>query len=246
MTPLQDAAPQGGAARLDSLFDMVVAGGPVMIPLALCSVVALAYAVERALRLRARALGTDGFGRELLAALSAGGAARGLQLCQERASLPAARVMRTALARWHEPREEREKHVEEAALREVRTLSGNLKPLHYIAMIAPLLGFLGTVYGMIVAFQTIAVRQEALGKPELLAAGISQALITTAVGLTIAIPAQVAYFWLKSRVDRFARRTEELYASLIEALSPPIVPAAPPAPPAPSLGLEPQVAAAAV
>jgi biopolymer transport protein ExbB len=244
MFPSQDAA-KPTVARLDSIFDMVLAGGPVMIPLAICSVLALGYAVERALRLRERALGANGFGKELLAAVAAGGVVRGLELCQQRPHLAATRVLRTALARWGEPREEREKHVEEAALREVRALHAKLKPLHSIAVVAPLLGFLGTVYGMIVAFQTVALSGEALGRPELLAAGISQALITTAVGLTIAIPAQVAYFWLRSRVDRFARRLEELYAELVETLSPPIVPVAPPAAaPAASAPREPQPAAA--
>ena len=211
------------AARLDSVFDMVLAGGPVMVPLALCSVLAVGFAFERAVRLRGRALGTAGFDLELLAALSAGGLARGIELCEQR-STPAARVMRTALTRWSAPFAEREKHVEEAGLREVRAAGANLKPLVYIAMIAPLLGFLGTVYGMIVAFSTVALHA-GLGRPELLASGISQALVTTAAGLTIAVPAQVAYYWLKSRVERFARALEELHARVGEQL------ARPPAPP---------------
>ncbi|MCC7013869.1 MAG: MotA/TolQ/ExbB proton channel family protein [Planctomycetes bacterium] len=235
-------APAAGA-RLDSIFDMVVAGGPVMIPLALSSVLALAYAFERMLRLRARALGTNGFERELEAALSAGGVARGVELCQQR-STPAARVMRVALVQWGAPFAEREKLVEDAARREVRALSANLKPLVYISMLAPLLGFLGTVYGMIVAFTTVALH-EGLGRPELLAAGISQALITTAAGLTIAVPTQVLYFWLKSRVDTFARRVEELYAHVAEhlTLGAPIArtPAAPTTPPpaAPDIAVQP-------
>src|SRR5688572_21455974 len=217
---LQAAAQPDGVARLDSIYDMLVAGGPVMVPLALCSVIALMYGIERLLRLRASVLGTSGLEDELLAAVRAGGTRRGIELCELRPS-PAARVMRTALVRWPAPFAEREKLVEEAALREVRALSGNLRPLHYIAMLAPLLGFLGTVYGMIVAFTTVALHS-AVGKPELLAAGISQALITTAAGLTIAIPAQVAYYWLKSRVERFARAVEAMYAKLGEVLmSPP-------------------------
>ncbi len=216
---VQAAAQPDGVVRLDSIFDMIVAGGPVMVPLALCSIVALAYGFERLLRLRPGALGTAGLEPELLAAVRTGGVQRGIELCDLRPS-PAARVMRTALARWSAPFAEREKLVEEAGLREVRALSGNLKPLHYIAMLAPLLGFLGTVYGMIVAFTTVAM-QSAIGRPELLAAGISQALITTAAGLTIAIPTQVAYYWLKSRVERFARGVEEMYARLSEALAEP-------------------------
>jgi len=226
-------------AQLDSVFDMLVAGGPVMIPLAVCSLVALTCAFERALRLRASALGVAALERELLPALATGGAAGGLAVI-ERHATPAARVLRAGLARWDAPFLEREKEVEEAGLREVRALSANLKPLVYIAMLAPLLGFLGTVYGMIVAFSTVAL-SEGLGRPELLAAGISQALVTTAAGLTIAVPAQVLYYWLKSRVERFARDIEELYARSGQTLRRGAVP-----PPAPAPSAAPQSVPSAV
>ena len=206
-------APQ---AELDSIFEMVLGGGPIMIPIALCSIVAMAYAVERWVRLRSGALGTDGFGGELLMAVKEGGPDRGLALCRER-GLPLARVLQPALAAWQSPFLEREKAVEDAGQREVRRLSANLRPLVVVAMIAPLLGLLGTVWGMIVAFSTIAV-QDGLGKPELLASGIGQALITTAAGLTIAIPTQAAYYYLKSRIERFTRSAEELYGKVAETL----------------------------
>ena len=228
MIPFVQEASAPQTARLDSIFDMVAAGGPVMIPLALCSVLALGFMIERAVRLRRSQLGTDGFTAELAAAIRAGGLPRALELV-ERRSTPAARVIRAGLLRWSAPFLEREKAVEEAGSREVRELGANLKPLVYIAMLAPLLGFLGTVYGMIVAFTTVALH-EGLGRPELLAGGISQALITTAAGLTIAVPAQVAYYWLRSRVDRFARDTEALYAQMSELLEHPTAPPAAPTP----------------
>lgn len=225
-------SPSRPITQLDSVFEMVVAGGPVMIPLALCSLVALTCAFERALRLRSRALGVAELERELLPALAAGGAAGGIAVL-ERHATPASRVLRAGLSRWDAPYLEREKELEEAGLREVRGLSANLKPLVYIAMLAPLLGFLGTVYGMIVAFSTVAL-SEGLGRPELLAAGISQALVTTAAGLTIAVPAQVLYYWLKSRVERFARNVEELWERSARTLRsgvtpPPAMSSAPPA-----------------
>lgn len=228
-------ASDGGASetRVSSILDMSLAGGPVMIPLVICSVLALAFAFERMLRLRARALGTVGFEADLTAALAAGGIARGIELCEQRGTA-AARVMRTALLRWNAPFLEREKQVEDAGQREVRALSANLKPLVYVSMLAPLLGFLGTVYGMIVAFTTVAL-DGGLGKPEMLAAGISQALITTAAGLTIAVPTQVLYYWLKSRVDRFALALEGLYARVSERLNDPTPPANRGATPPPSI-----------
>jgi len=204
-------------AGLDSLTEMLLDGGPLMVPIALCSVVALAYTVERALRLRRRPLGLADVGGEIVEVVRAGGRERGLELCTAKPS-PLSRVLHTALARWSEPRLEREKAVEDAGLREVRRLSAGLRPLVVVAAIAPLLGLLGTVWGMILAFSSIA-QQDGLGRPEMLAGGISQALITTAAGLAIAIPTHAAYFWLKGRIERFARTSEDLYGELARALT---------------------------
>ena len=102
-------------------------------------------------------------------------------------------------------------------MREVKRLMAPLQPLVAVAMIAPLLGLLGTVWGMIEAFSTIALA-DGLGNPEQLASGISQALVTTAAGLAIAIPTQALYYYFKGRVDRFARRTEDAYGRISAAL----------------------------
>lgn len=213
-TPVQTAA---NATQLDSLYDMLLAGGPLMVPIALCSVIALTYAVERWLRLSPSRLGSRKFGRALLTAVQEGGPTRALELCSQKKT-PLARIMQAGLSRAGAPFLEVEKAVEDAGAREVRRLSSNLRPLVVVALIAPLLGLLGTVWGMISAFSTIAVR-DGLGRPEMLASGISQALITTAAGLAIAIPTQAAYFFLRGRIDKFVRRTEDLYSELTSHLS---------------------------
>jgi biopolymer transport protein ExbB len=200
------------AQSMASLYEIVVSGGPIMIPIGVCSIVALAYAVERFLHLRRAPLGISDLGGEIVAVVRAGGRERGLELCASKPS-PLARVLSTALSRWSEPRLEREKAVEEAGLREVRRLNAGLKPLVVVTALAPLLGLLGTVWGMIICFSTVA-RAQALGQPERLANGISQALITTAAGLIIAIPTQAIYYWFKSRIERFARTAEDLYSEL--------------------------------
>lgn len=201
------SAPEPGA--LPSLWDLIVSGGPLMWPIGLCSVVALTYAFERWLRLRPGRLGNESFARSLVSAVATGGASQGLMLCRD-ATTPLARIMSAALKLAGARSEEREKRVEDVAADEVRRLSANLKPLMLVYLVAPLLGLLGTVWGMIQAFATIAMKQ-GLGKPELLASGVYQALVTTAAGLTIAIPTVVAYYLLKGRIERFARRTETLY-----------------------------------
>jgi biopolymer transport protein ExbB len=99
-------------------------------------------------------------------------------------------------------------------------MSANLKPLLIVYIVAPLLGLLGTVWGLILAFATIATKQ-GLGKPELLANGVYQALVTTAAGLTVAIPTVILYYYLRGRVEGFARRTEALYTEFDQSLVPP-------------------------
>jgi biopolymer transport protein ExbB len=214
----EPGAPATSGVELRSAFDMVMNGGPLMIPIALCSIVALAYAVERSVRLRPGKLGTRGLGREILAAMESGGPSAALRVCRER-ERPLARVLAAGLMRTGAPAPEVEKAVEDAGAREVKRLSANLRPLVVIGMIAPLLGLLGTVWGMIEAFSSIAF-QGGLGKPELLASGISQALVTTAAGLAIAIPAQAAYYYFRGRIDRFARAVEDLYLELEGRLTP--------------------------
>ncbi|MCZ6596565.1 MAG: MotA/TolQ/ExbB proton channel family protein, partial [Planctomycetota bacterium] len=200
----------------DSVYDMLVNGGPLMVPIALCSIVAVAYTVERSMRLRNPLLGSEKLGREILAAVESSGPSKGLELCKERDN-PLTRILGAGLSRFGAPFLEVEKAVEDAGEREVRRLSARLRPLVVVGMIAPLLGLLGTVWGMIEAFSSIALKG-GLGKPELLASGISQALITTAAGLAIAIPAQAVYFYFRGRIDRFVNRTEDLYLELDQQL----------------------------
>jgi len=203
--------------HLDTLYDIVVSGGPLMWPIAASSVIALAYTVERAIRTRDRELGSKSYGRAILDALHSGGPTQALAAC-EREPRPLGRILKTGLQRATSPVLEREKAVEDAGARELKRLNARLRPLAVVGVLAPLLGFLGTVFGMIQAFINIALKQ-GLGRPELLAAGISQALVTTAAGLCVAIPAHAAYFWFRARIDGFAHRTEDLYAELDENLS---------------------------
>ncbi len=210
------AVAQGADAGLGSLYEMVVGGGPLMVPLALCSVVALAFAVERWVRLRSGLLGSRRKAEDVVRAVREDGPQKARELCGS--ETPLQRILATALDNATAPMLEREKAVEDKGAREMKRLSANLLPLMAVAMIAPLLGLLGTVWGMIEAFSSIALR-DGLGNPEMLASGISQALITTAAGLSIAIPTQAIYYFFKSKIERFARGVEDAYADLTVALA---------------------------
>lgn len=204
------------ADGLPSLWELTKSGGPIMWPIGVCSVVALAYAVERWIGLASWRLGSKHFGRKVLEALSSGGVGAALETCK-RNRTPLARILETALRNSAATAAEREKRVEDVAAGEVRKMSANLKPLLVVYIVAPLLGLLGTVWGLILAFATIATEQ-GLGKPELLANGVYQALVTTAAGLTVAIPVVIIYYYLKGRVEGFARRTEALYTEVDQSL----------------------------
>ncbi|GJM24788.1 MAG: biopolymer transporter ExbB [Phycisphaerae bacterium] len=189
-----------GAIQVQSIWDFLVKGGPMIIPIAVCSLAALTVIVERSVVLRRVRVMPSGFVEGVRAAMS-GGISSALEYCKANAS-PIAEIFRAGLRRHHDSPERREKAIEEAGAREVFTLRKHLRLLAVVAAIAPILGLLGTIFGMIKAFQTVAISGDALGKTELLAKGIYEALITTAAGLLLAIPALIAYHWLCSRIDR--------------------------------------------
>jgi biopolymer transport protein ExbB len=202
---------------VDSLFDLIKAGGPLMIPIGLCSVFALAFAVERWLRIQPAALGSKKLSDEINRATRGGGAAAGLAACGER-KRPLERILAAGLERAHMAFADREKVVEDVAAAEVRTLARNLRPLFLVWLVAPMLGLLGTVWGMIEAFSNIAL-SSGIGKPEQLARGIYVALVTTAAGLAVAIPTIVFYWLLQGRIEQFASTAEESYRDLDRALT---------------------------
>jgi biopolymer transport protein ExbB len=213
---IPQAAPLGPPLDLASLLDMLLDGGPLMIPIALCSVIALAYTVERWVRLSSTALGNPRLARNLTQQVKESGADAGLQMCRQ-ARKPLLRILGAGLGRSAGTHAESEQAAEDAGRRELSRLSSGLRPLMVVATIAPLLGLLGTVWGMIEAFGNIA-SEDGLGRPELLAGGISQALVTTAAGLAVAIPTQAIYYYFRARIDRFARLAEDTQLQVGEIL----------------------------
>jgi len=211
LTLLQSAPPV--AKPLSNLYEMLIAGGPIMIPIGLCSIVAVGFFVERLGALSAARLVPATF-REGVAGAMESGPEQALAYCDARPKAAIARVFAAALRRFQEPRVEVERAAEAASAREIGLMTRRLRPFAVVTAISPLLGLLGTVIGIIQAFQVLSV-QKGMGKPEMLAAGISQALVSTAAGLCVAIPSQVAYYWLRSKVERFAGDIEALFADVV-------------------------------
>jgi biopolymer transport protein ExbB len=223
LTPLAQV-PGAGAAdtsviadQAQTIWSLAVKGGPVMIPIGLCSLVALAVIVERLLSLRRSIVTPADFHTKLKASLEPGNGncKAALEYCHENGS-PIANIFTAGIKRLGEPIERLEKHIQEAGQREVFKLRKYLRLLALIASISPLLGLLGTIFGMIKAFQTVAMAGEALGKAELLATGIYEAMITTAAGLLVAIPTLIGYHWISARIEHLVAEMDQMTCEFVE------------------------------
>ncbi|MCG3128089.1 MAG: hypothetical protein CHACPFDD_02963 [Phycisphaerae bacterium] len=215
--PAADAAKS--AVRVTSVWDFVVKGGPIMVPIGICSLIALAVIVERAISLRRVRIIPPGFLAGLREHMRVD-RRRALDHCEKDGS-PIAAIVAEGIRRLGEPVELLEKHITEAGEREIFKLRRYLRLLSVVASVSTLLGLLGTILGMITAFQTVAASGEALGKTELLAKGIYEALITTAAGLMVAIPVIIAYHGLSSRVEHLVAEMDRLTVDFIDEFARP-------------------------
>ena len=228
------AADVGG--RIPSVWDFIVQGGLRMAPLFVCSLVALALIIERSVSLRRRRVIPPEFmaGLKMMLPTAQSDPTRALDYCRASAT-PVANVFAAALRHLRDPIERLETHVEEAGQREAVRLRKHLRALGVISSVAVLLGLLGTVFGMITAFQTVARSAEALGKTELLAKGVYEALIATATGLLVAIPTLILYHYFSARVEGLIGEIEVLVSDFVEEMTrAPLLSVANPTPPAPA------------
>ena len=194
-------------------------GGILMYPIALCSVVMVAFVFERLMALRRARVIPRPFVTRLVQQIRDGQLDRqqALALCEENTSA-VAQVCAGAIRKWGRPAVEVEQAVLDAGERATYGLRAHLRVFNAVATIAPLLGLLGTVFGMIQAFNAVAA-SDALGRPELLASGVAQALLTTAFGLTVAIPALLLYYVFVSRVDRLITEIDAYGEELVHLIS---------------------------
>ncbi|MDE0839101.1 MAG: MotA/TolQ/ExbB proton channel family protein [Kiritimatiellae bacterium] len=194
-----------------SLFALILKGGPIMIPMGLMSVIAMAIAAERFASLRRSRVIPADFVTGLLAAIKSDGGdddtRHAVAHCEE-AGGPVGDIFKAGMLRVNRNEEIVEKAIEDAAYREVDKLKRSLKGLAVIASVAPLMGLLGTVYGMISAFQNASIA--GMGKADMLAEGIYESLVTTAAGLTLAIPVLIVFQYLSSRVDSLVDEIDEM------------------------------------
>ena len=196
-----------------------VDGTTLLVLIGICSFLLLVFVFERAVCLRHGRVIPRPFVRRFLEQLREGQltADEAVLRCEQNRS-PVAEVFGAAARKWGRPSVEVEQAIIDTGERVSNELRKNLRFFNGISTISPLLGLLGTVVGMISAFNAIAT-SDAMGRPELLAAGISQALLTTAAGLTVAIPALIAYLFFVSRVDRLIIEIDALGQEVVNLIA---------------------------
>ena len=197
------------------MLEIIIAGGWLMAPIILCSILALTIIAERLWALRRSQVVPDGLGGQVEEWAARHELDR-RHIEQLRSGSALGRVLSAALANRHRPRELIKEAVEDTGRHVVYRLERFLNTLGTIAGITPLLGLLGTVIGMINVFASIL--EHGVGNANVLAGGISQALITTAAGLTVAIPSFFFYRYFKGRVEEYVVSMEEQAINLIEAI----------------------------
>ncbi len=189
-------------------------GGPVMWPLLAFSVIAAAVVVERLIALRRARINVHEFLPKVRKALVVNRSIRdAVKVCEEYRG-PVASILKAGLMKYGQPKEDVEKTIENAALFEMGRLERGLAVLATTANVAPLLGFFGTVTGMMAGFDALAA--QGLSNPGAVATGIKEALTTTAGGLAVAIPTQLAYNYFMSRINKFVRDIETSANMLLE------------------------------
>ena len=215
----EQAAAEGGTIPTKNLLNVMNDGGPLMYPIALCSFVLLIFVFERFISLRRGRVIPGPFVKRFLEQLKEGQLDRekAIKLCDENRS-PVAVVFSAAVKKWGRTSVEVEQAILDAGERVTNQLRRHLRLLNGISQVSPLLGLLGTVLGMIASFNAIS-SSSAMGQRELLAGGIAQALLTTAAGMVVAIPALIAYLYFVGRVDQLITEIDLLGQRITELIS---------------------------
>ena len=195
-----------------------IKGGWLMIPLGICSILALAIIIERFISLKIIESKSERFVEKIRSVISSSENRKVdkiFALC-EMTPISLARILKAGLEKRVKGKEEIKEAIQDVGSEEIPYLERRLKILGTITAIAPLIGLLGTVVGMIRAFNVITV--QGIGDPGALAGGIAVALYTTAFGLGIAIPCLIFYNYFTHRTERFVRKLESFSSEFLELL----------------------------
>jgi biopolymer transport protein ExbB len=198
------------------ILSLIEKGGIMMYPILFCSILIVGIGIERAYNLRKKNIINIDFLKSVRNQWNWKDVHLGLQLCNSH-DTALARILKTGILRVGGKLDEIERAIEGAGQHEASLMNSNLRVLGAVANITPMMGLLGTVFGMIKAFNVIS--QSGTGNPGLVASGISEALVTTAAGMVVGIPALVLYHYFRGKIDRYVFEMEEISFQLVEELS---------------------------
>jgi biopolymer transport protein ExbB len=213
-----DSLAQGGSDTV-SLLELSLKGGIMMIPIILLSLLAVYIFIERILLINKASKTPDAF-FETIKELVVKGDISGARLLCSQNDTPIAKMIEKGISRLGSQLKNIETSIENIGKIEIAKLEKNLALLATVAGAAPMFGFLGTVTGMIRAFMAIA-HQESTVSPKLLSSGIYEAMVTTAAGLIVGIPAYLAYNYLVTRIQKLINRMEYTSVNFIDLLQEP-------------------------
>lgn len=202
---------------MEQTMEVIRNGGILMWPIVACSIIALGITVERLITLRRASIDTRQFMDDMRTVLRQNRIQEAIEICDE-TDAPVARIVKSGILKHNRSKEDIREAIEDAGHLEIPKLERYMSALATCANIAPLLGLLGTVAGMIKAFAMIQDRKGQVN-PSDLAEGISNALVTTAAGLTVAIPTLVVYNYFVTRVDNMVLEMEISSSELVELLT---------------------------
>lgn len=197
------------------MFELIKSGGWLMLPIILCSIVSMAIICERLWSLRKRKILPPDLVPKIWT-LFRKNQLDNASIRRLKVSSPLGAILAAGLVNSHHGREIMKESIEEAGRQVAHEMERFLNTLGTIASIAPLLGLLGTVVGMIKVFAAITLH--GVGDPTILAGGISEALITTAAGLTVAIPSLMFHRYFDGLVNEYILNMEEEALKLIEIM----------------------------
>jgi biopolymer transport protein ExbB len=198
------------------MWELFKDGGWAMYPLVVLLVLGIAIAIERLINLSRAGIDANAFSQNLEEALRSGGPDEAARICSETRG-PVASVIHAGLLRMHRGIDHVEKAIDNAGAVEMAFLERGMVWLSTVANLAPMIGFLGTVSGMITAFQ--AIERAGDVEPSMVAGGISEALITTASGLIVGIIIQFLHNFFASRIDRIIADMQEHTAGFVDLLA---------------------------
>jgi biopolymer transport protein ExbB len=216
VTTVADSAMVNASDSSVNLFDLLLKGGYVMIPLLLLSAAAIAIFVERVLTIKKAAKTPSGLLNQVKSLVSEGKIDEAKKICSQNET-PIAKMLEKGVSRIGSPLKNIEVSIENVGKIEIYRLEKNLSLLATISGAAPMIGFLGTVTGMIQAFIAIA-QEEGSVSPKLLSEGIYEAMITTAVGLSVGIIAYLGYNYLVTQVQKVIHKMEYTSVEFIDLL----------------------------